>query len=168
MSILKKSLLVVCTILTVVGCGSLKAPVIVRNTPLDEFKYAYIPSTQELKSSVGMAYGTQYGLTGYSTTKSVNPSDIIAGYLIKAGYIIVPEVKPELAAQTVVINYGESGRRSLNLGYTIEITLQFISAKSNELVCSCTAEGQGSTEADDIRIAIRRALTSLFPNISKK
>lgn len=29
--------------------------------------------------------------------------------------------------------------------------------------CSCTAEGQGETEADDIRQAIRRALTSLFP-----
>ena len=27
----------------------------------------------------------------------------------------------------------------------------------------CTAEGQGETEADDIRQAIRRALTSLFP-----
>ena len=49
------------------------------------------------------------------------------------------------------------------LGYTIEVTIQFSSAKTNEMICSCTAEGQGETEADDIRQAIRRALTSLFP-----
>lgn len=74
----------------------------------------------------------------------------------------MPELNPELADQTVVVNYGESGRRGLNLGYTIEITIQFVSYKTNELICTCTAEGQGSTEADDIRIAIERALESLF------
>jgi len=30
------------------------------------------------------------------------------------------------------------------------------------LVCSCTAEGQGSTEADDIRIATTRCLNKLL------
>ena len=72
------------------------------------------------------------------------------------------ELKPELADKTVIVNYGESGRRSLNLGYTIEVTIQFVSYKSNELICTCTAEGQGETEADDIRKAINRALTALF------
>ena len=31
---------------------------------------------------------------------------------------------------------------------------QFISADTNELLCSCTGEGQGETDADDIRQAI--------------
>lgn len=31
------------------------------------------------------------------------------------------------------------------------------------MICSYTAEGQGETEADDIRQAISRALSSLFP-----
>ena len=61
-----------------------------------------------------------------------------------------------------IVNYGESGGRNRGLGYTIEVTLQFISAETNEMVCSCTAEGQGSTEADDIRQAIKRALGALF------
>ena len=58
---------------------------------------------------------------------------------------------------------GESGRRNRGLGYTIEVTIQFISAKTKQMICSCTAEGQGETEADDIRQAIRRALDGLFP-----
>ena len=108
-------------------------------------------------------YGGQYGIYGSSTTKSVNPSDVIAGILIKQGYIILPELKSELANETLIVNYGESGRRNRGLGYTIEVTIQFSSAKTNEMICSCTAEGQGETEADDIRQAIRRALSSLFP-----
>ena len=50
------------------------------------------------------------------------------------------------------------------LGYTIEITLQFLSADTHEVVCTSTAEGMGETEADDIRIAIQKALTEVFPS----
>ena len=137
------------------GCAPLRMPVIVRNAPIEMYKYAYISPTKELTSSIGGTYGGQYGIYGSSTTKSVNPSDVIAGILIKEGYIILPELKPELSNETLIVNYG--------LGYTIEVTIQFSSAKTNEMICSCTAEGQGETEADDIRQAIRRALTSLFP-----
>lgn len=48
-------------------------------------------------------------------------------------------------------------------GYTIEVTIQFISANLNTLICSCIAEGQGETEADDIRQAITRCLTEVIP-----
>lgn len=126
------------------------------------FKYAYISPTKELTSSTGSAYGGQYGIYGSSTTKSVNPSDVIAGILIQKGYVILPELNPELAKETLIVNYGESGRRNRGLGYTIEVTIQFISADTNQMICSCTAEGQGSTEADDIRQAIKRALDGLF------
>lgn len=46
----------------------------------------------------------------------------------------------------------------------MEVTIQFISAQTNSLVCSCSAEGQGETEADDIRMAITRCLSTIFPN----
>ena len=52
----------------------------------------------------------------------------------------------------------------VGLGYTIKITLQFLTAKTHEVVCTSTAEGQGSTETDDIRIAINRALDEVFPS----
>ena len=144
------------------ACAPLRVPIIVKKSPIEMFKYAYISPTKELTSSTGSTYGGQYGIYGSSTTKSVNPSDIIAGILIQNGFIIVPEIKSELAKEAVIVNYGESGRRNRGFGYTIEVTIQFISADTNQMICSCTAEGQGSTEADDIRQAIKRALDGLF------
>ena len=81
---------------------------------------------------------------------------------MKHGFIIVPEIKPDEAKETIVVNYAETGRRNLNLGYTIEITIQILSANDNLLLCTGTAEGQGETEADDIRIAITRCLAEIF------
>lgn len=153
--------IIVC-LFTLYSCGSLKEPVVIKHASLDGYRYAFITPTKELSSSSSGVYASQYGTYRSSVTKSVNPSDVISGILIKKGFIILPELKPDLADKTVVVNYGESGRRSLNLGYTIEITIQFVSYKTSELICTCTAEGQGSTEADDIREAIERALSGLF------
>lgn len=145
------------------ACGTLKDPVVVKNSSISDYKYVYITPTKELSSSTSGAYMGQNGVMyGSTESKSVNPSDVIAGALIKKGFIIIPELSPELQNKTLIANYGESGRRKKGLGYTIEVTIQFISAKSYETVCSCTAEGQGSTEADDIRIAINRAMSALF------
>lgn len=165
MNTINKTFLVGCCLLMFVSCSrALYQPVIVRNAPIETFKYAYISPTKELSSSSGGTYGGQYGIYGYSTTKSVNPSDVIAGMLITEGFIILPELKSELSHETLIVNYGESGRHNRGLGYTIEVTIQFISAETKQMICTCTAEGQGSTEADDIRQAIRRALSSLFEN----
>ena len=111
-----------------------------------------------MTSSSGATYGGQY----YSSSKSVNPTDVITGILTKEGFIRLPELKDELKDETLIVNYGESGRRNRSLGYTIEVTIQLVSAKSNELISSCSAEGQGETEADDIRQAITRCLSALL------
>lgn len=64
-----------------------------------------------------------------------------------------------MAEETLVVTYGESGVRNRGLnGRSIEVTIQFASAKTHKLVCSCTAEGKGTTDADNIRKAITRAL----------
>ncbi len=162
MALFKRLIFAACGILMLGACAPLRVPIIVKKSPIEMFKYAYISPTKELTSSTGSTYGGQYGIYGSSTTKSVNPSDIIAGILIQNGFIIVPKIKSELAKETVIVNYGESGRRNRGFGYTIEVTIQFISADTNQMICSCTAEGQGSTEADDIRQAIKRALDGLF------
>ena len=141
------------------SCGTtLKVPTIVKNYNIKEYKYIFISPTGSLTSGSGATYGRQY----YSATKTVNPSDVIAGILSKEGFIIVPELKPEIINETLIVNYGESGRRNVAFGYTIEVTIQFISAKSHSLISSCTAEGIGATEADDIRQAITRCLTGLL------
>ncbi len=153
--------IVFCTII-LVGCGSLKSPVIQQNESISSYRYFYITPTSELTSSSGGVYGSQYGIYGGSMTKSLNPSDVITGILLKRGMVRLPELDPSLLEKTLIVNYGESGRRNLNLGYSIEVTIQFLQAKTHAVVCICTAEGQGSTEADDIRIAINRALEPLY------
>ena len=152
------------------SCASLKAPhidpllapTIIRNDTIEGYKYIFITPTSNITSSSGGIYGGQYGVYGASTSKSVNPSDAISGILLKEGYTRIPELKQELLDETMIVNYGESGRRNRGLGYTIEVTIQFISAKSHKSICTCTAEGQGQTEADDIRQAISRCLSALL------
>lgn len=58
-----------------------------------------------------------------SSSKSINPGDYITGILLKEGYTRIPELKPELLDETIIVNYGESGKRNRGLGDTIEVTL---------------------------------------------
>lgn len=126
---------------------------------LDGYLYAVIPTTGTKNSTLTSIYNGYGG----STSQSANPRDIIAGALLKKRYIILPEVNNEYVDKTFIVNYGESGKRKTGLGgYTLEVTISFIAAKSYKPLCSCVAEGQGSTEADDIRIAIIRCLDSLL------
>jgi len=145
-----------------ISCAPLKAPTIIKEDSIEGYKYIFITPTSNLTSGTGSVYGGQYGAYGASTSKSVNPSDVISGILLKEGYIRIPELKQELLDETLIVNYGESGKRNRGLGYTIEVTIQFISANSHTPICSCTAEGQGETEADDIRQAITRCLSGLL------
>ena len=144
---------------SLVSCANLKPASVVKNGEIKDYKYIYISQTKSLTSSTGASIDGQY----YSTSKSVNPRDVITGILAKEGYILIPDLQEKLSNETLIANYGESGRRNTGLGrYTIEVTIQFVSSTSNSLVCSCTAEGQGSTEADDIREAITRCLNSII------
>ena len=154
-----KILIILVASICLSGCTSLKPPTVVKNGAIENYKYVFISPTNSLTSSSGVSIGGQY----YSSGKTVNPSDVITGILSKEGFIRLPELKPELADQTLIVNYGESGTRNTGLGgYTIEVTIQFVGAKSNIQISSCTAEGQGETEADDIRKAITRCLASLL------
>lgn len=148
----------------VTGCA-LKPPTVTRKGSIAAYKYMFISPTNSLTSDTGELYGGAYGVYGATTSKSVNPGDVISGILLKAGYTRLPEINKDLADDTIIVNYGESGKRSTGMGgYTIEVTIQFVSAKTHETVCSCTAEGQGETEADDIREAITRCLSALLPS----
>ncbi|MDR2912519.1 MAG: hypothetical protein LBV38_04365 [Alistipes sp.] len=144
------------------NCAPLRMATTINNGNINDYQYVFISPTETLTSSAGSLYGGNYGAYGATTTKSVNPSDVIAGILSKEGFIVLPELRPELSDETLIVNYGESGRRNRGLGYTIEVTIQFISARTHTLICSGTAEGQGETEADDIRQAITRSLSAVL------
>ena len=148
------------------GCGSAKlnAPTIQEYSSIKGYKYVYITPTAELTSSNNSVYSVGKHVYGGGSTKTINPSDVISGIFLKNGFIRLPELKSELLDQTIVVNYGESGRRNTTFGYTIEVTIQILTANTSDPICICTAEGQGETEADDVRIAINRALSPLFDN----
>ena len=146
------------------SCASLRPVTYSGNTSLIGYKYAYITPTSGLTSSSGGVYGNAYGVYGSTISKSINPADVISGILMKNGFTLIPELNDDLKDRAIIINYGETGRRNVFWGYTIEITLQILSADTLEVLCTTTAEGMGSTEADDIRIAITRAMEAIFPN----
>lgn len=106
---------IVCAVILFSSCGALKTPVIVRNAPIERYKYVFITPTEELTSSVKGIYGELYGIYGALMTKSVNPSDVISGELMKNGFVVLPELKSELSNKTLIVNYGESGRRNRGL-----------------------------------------------------
>jgi len=140
------------------SCYTLQPATVIKNDTIDNYQYVIIPGTESLTSSSGSMYNNVYT----STSKTVNPRDVISGNLIRKGFIVLTEVQNELIEKTLIVNYGESGRRDLFIGYTTEITIQFISPQTNKIIFTTTAEGIGSTEADDIKIAINRALDALF------
>jgi hypothetical protein len=120
--------------------------------------------TEASNASLTEVYGNQYGVYGSTSSKEINPSKIIEGILLKRGLISTDTVTSESKDKTLIVKYGESGRRDVAGGlggYTLEVTITIVTAKTNEVVYSCTAEGQGSTEVDDIREAIHRCLSGL-------
>lgn len=144
------------------GCAILNEPIIKKDPAINQYRYAIIPATESVVSTAGSIYGNQTSLHGSSYTKSVNPGSMIEGFLLKRGIIVLSEPKPEKVEQTFNVRYGESGRRLIAYGlggYTIEVTIAFLAAETDEPIYLCTAEGQGSTEVDDVREAIERCLS---------
>lgn len=148
--------LILCAVLT--GCVTLQPATVIKNGDISNYQYLIINGTASLTSGTGQTINGIY----YSESKSVNPRDVISGYMAKKGFIILSETDAALLDKTLIVNYGESGRRTVFWGYTTEVTIQFISPETKLLVFSSTAEGIGSTEADDIKEAITRALDALF------
>lgn len=148
------------------GCVTLEPTVITKseNDDFSNYKFFYINPTGSKTGSSGVVVGNQYGVYGGSATKTTDPCDVITGFLIRKGFVRVASIDDSNRAQTFVINYGEVGRSMGFFGDKIEIVLQFISASTNDVFCTVTGEGDGETEADDIRIAIERCLNTAFPS----
>ena len=81
---------------------------------INNYRYFYVSPTGDYTSSSGV-YGNQYGVYG-GITNSINPATIISGILFKNGFIQVNEITPENAKETMIVNFGESGRRNVKSG----------------------------------------------------
>lgn len=151
----------------VTGCAITLKPVSVQHSEsLFNYKYFYIQPTGTVNASPssGVVVGNMV-ISGDS--KSINPGDLIAGQLIKVGFIRVPELRDDINNMTFIVNYGETGSRPVTLGSTTEITIQFISASTLVPICTCTGEGFGETKADDVQEAVYRCLQQVFQEMAK-
>ena len=159
-----RSVLFVVTIIFVSGC-SLKKPIYKNyETQTSNFQFVAIPSTSSVNSSTSTYYSNENVGYGGSVSKQLNPSSIIEGILLKKGYTSISKITDTIKGKTLIVKYGQSGRREVFFGYTLEVTMKLISAKTMEPVFMCTAEGMGDTEVDDIREAITRCLNGLPSN----
>lgn len=158
--ILKSVLYITILLVLFNGCTLLAPMVKTTDDSIYNYRYFYITPTGTYTSSSGV-YGNSYGIYG-GNIKSTNPTAIISGILMKHGFIQVNEVNPQNANKTMIINFAESERRPMLFGYTIEVTIQFITAINQKPICTCTAEGMGETEVDDVRMAIQRALAPIL------
>lgn len=146
-----------------VGCAILEPVKSQKFGDISSYKYAIIGQTQTVNSSSGAGL-VGYGMGGgyaYSVSKSVNPADVIAGILIQKGFIVVDMPQDSKA---LLVKYGQGGKRVVAGGmggYTLSVSIQMLDSQSNEPLFMCSAEGQGETEADDIRVAITRCLEAL-------
>lgn len=167
---MKKRIVVIAGLLlfALCGCGPMALlPVKVEeNKSLDGYKYFYMNGTGSTTSRSNVGVNVGYGIYVTDPDKTVNPGDFISGYLMKQGFIRVAEIlQPE---ETFIVNFGEGGRRykydgdDLANQYAQEVILQFISAETNEVICTIKGEGIGSTQADDIRNALQRSLDAYF------
>ena len=163
MKSLRHILILLSISLALASCGVPRYATITSKPDLSKYKYVYITPTSEKTSVTGGTYGNQFGVYGSTSSKSITPSDVIAGYFMKQGFVRVPEINETQKSQTIVGNYGESGRKNYGLGaYSIEVTIQLLDATTYELICSSTAEGMGETETDDVREATIKCLDAIF------
>jgi len=137
------------------GCA-LNPPVHTQANSLSKYQYVLIESSASITSIQAS--------NGNAQTRDVNPGALIEGLLLKRGVIKVPSESPQTAGKLLLAKYGISGKRDIAGGlggYAQEVTISLIDAESLAPVYTCTAEGIGSTEADDIREAIMSCMSGL-------
>ena len=142
------------------------APKVIIYKDMSKYKFVYIIPTGSITSNSGTSgyiagnayggHGSLYGSVHSGATKTVNPAEEICGQLDKRGYTILPEVDPDVAEETMIVAYGNIGRRDVT-PFAYAVVLQFTDAETHEKLASIEAEAYGETETVEIREAINQA-----------
>lgn len=131
--------------------------IIVNESPFN-YKYVFINYPVTVIANAAPRFSDDFGRSG----QVVVPGDVIAGRLIKEGFIKLYELNPNIIKETLIVNYGEVDLRSSGIRHTAEVVIQFISAESNTLICSCNAEDRSLHETESVRRAISKCLDALL------
>lgn len=172
-------IIIACSLFTL-STISLNATQVVINGDLTKYQFVYvIPTTGVTSSSGGGGYvfGNQYGVFGTTSTGAtvtINPSELVAGQMMRMGFTILPQITPEFKENTLIASYGyiEGSPRDDFHYASATIMLQFRDAMTQELVASFEAIGYGNNDAESIKDAIYAAIQlyqySLNPRIEVK
>ena len=161
---MKKLLLFIAT-LALTACGALKPTTCSVQPTFYKYRYVYIMPTGSVTGSTGVYTSYVDDRVYGGVTRTTNPSDMMSGYLMQKGLTILPQLDEAKKAETLVLSYGETDRRDVGFLWSSTSTgiiIQFRDALTNDLIASAEAEDYGSTEADNVRYALRKALDAIF------
>lgn len=150
--------------LVATACSALKPTTCSVLPTFYKYRYVYIMPTGSVTGSTGV-YTIDRTYVSGGVTKTTNPADLMSGYLMQKGFVVLPQLDQNKLSETLVLSYGETGHRSVGFLWLFDATsiiIQFRDAQTNEIVASAEAEDYGSTEADNIRYAITGALDAIF------
>jgi len=162
---MKKILFFFVLAIVATGCGALKPTTCTVHPDFYKYRYVYIMPTGSVTASTGVHTSYDRSYVSGGVTKTTNPADLMSGYLMQKGFTILPQLDQTKLSETLVLSYGETGKRSVGflwLSDATSIIIQFRDAQTNELIASAEAEDYGSTEADNIRYALTSALDAIF------
>ena len=160
-----KKLLLFFAAIAMTACGALKPTTCSVQPTFYKYRYVYIMPTGSVIGSTAVSTSYVDNRVHGGVTRTTNPSDMMSGVLMQKGFNILPQLDQNKLAETLVLSYGETGHRDVGflwLSTSTGIIIQFRDAQTNELIASAEAEDYGSTEADNVRYAIQRALDAIF------
>jgi hypothetical protein len=160
-----KKLLLFFAAIAMTACGALKPTTCSVQPTFYKYRYVYIMPTGSVIGSTAVSTSYVDNRVHGGVTRTTNPSDMMSGVLMQKGFTILPQLDQNKLAETLVLSYGETGHRDVGflwLSTSTGIIIQFRDAQTNELIASAEAEDYGSTEADNVRYAIQRALDAIF------
>ena len=159
----KVLLFIVAVAFLLTSCSVSKYSSVNQYSSFDEYKYFVVTEASSVVGSTGGAYGNQFGVYGSQVTKTANPTDLIAGHLMKKGFIRLSSTNEDRDEKTMIVSYGDGGRHMLFWGYATEVILQFLDAKTMDVIAVVSAAAMGETESDKVKKAINKCFKVLFP-----
>ncbi len=151
--------------LVATACGALRPTTCTVHPTFYKYRYVYIMPTGSVTGSTGVYTSYVDNRVHGGVTRTTNPSDMMSGILMQKGFTLLPQLDQNKLSETLVLSYGETGHRDVGLLWlstSTGIIIQFRDAQTNDLIASAEAEDFGSTEADNVRYAIQKALEAIF------
>ena len=161
---MKKLFFLIATALLATNMMAQLVPTVVIKGDPRQYKYVHVIPTSGTTSSTGVSTTVHIwgpiGITAGNANSTVNPSELLTGFLMKEGYTVVPSITPELADMTLIVSYGFLGTyltRKGGVPYS-RIILQMTDASTHEVVVSYETIGTGDDDAERISEALDYAI----------